>query len=65
LFIEFTYNRSVHSTINHLLSKIIYGFNPPTPLNLLSLPVNEMINLDKNKKVEMAKKLYKCLKINK
>jgi len=62
LFIEFTYNRSVHSTINHSLSKIIYGFNPPTPLNLLPLPVNEMVNLDKNKKVEMAKKLYEWLK---
>jgi hypothetical protein len=27
-FIEFTYNRSVHSTTNHLPFKIIYGFNP-------------------------------------
>jgi len=65
LFIEFTYNRSVNSTINHSISKIIYGFNPLTSLNLLSLPVNEMVNLDKNKKVEMAKKLYECLKTNK
>jgi len=65
LFIEFTYNRSVNSTINHSLSKIIYGFNPLTPLNLLSLRVNEMVILDKNKKVEMEKKLYECLKTNK
>ena len=65
MFIEFTYNRSVNSTINHALSTIIYGFNPLTPLNLLSLRVNEMVILDKNKKVEMEKKLYECLKTNK
>ena len=40
-FIEFAYNRSVHSTTNMSPFEIVYGFNPLTPLDLLPLLVNK------------------------
>ena len=49
---------SVHSTTNFSPSKIVYSFNPLTPLDLLPLPVNEMTSLDGQKKAEMVKKLH-------
>ena len=57
-FIEFAYNRSVHSTTNFSPFEIVFGFNPLTPLDLLPLQVNEMTSLDGQKKVEMVKKLH-------
>ncbi|XP_073037004.1 uncharacterized protein [Primulina eburnea] len=39
-FVEFAYNRCVHSTTNYSPFEIVYGFNPLTPLDLMSLPVN-------------------------
>ena len=60
-FIEFVYNRSVHSTTNLSPFEIVYGFNPLTPLDLLPLPVNEMTSLDGKKKAEMVKKLHESV----
>ena len=45
-FIEFAFNRSVHSTTNFSPFEIVYDFNPLTPLDLLPLLVNEMTSLD-------------------
>jgi hypothetical protein len=36
--IEFSYNRSVHSTMNVSPFQIVYGFNPHAPIDLLPLP---------------------------
>jgi hypothetical protein len=47
-FIEFAYNRSVHSTTDYSPLEIVYGFNPLTPLDLIPLPVDERISLDGN-----------------
>ena len=60
-FIEFAYNRSVHSTIDFSPFEIVYGFNPLTSLDLLPLPVNERTSLDGQKKAEMVKKLHESV----
>ena len=60
-FIEFAYNRSVHSTTIFSPFEIVYGFNPLTPLDLLPLPVNEMTSLDGQKKAGMVKKLHESV----
>ena len=36
--IEFSYNRTVHSTTSCSPFEVVYGFNPLTPLDLLSMP---------------------------
>jgi hypothetical protein len=52
-FIEFAYNRSVHSTIDFSPFEIVYSFNPLTPLDLLPLPIDEKTSFDGQKKAEM------------
>ena len=49
-FIEFVYNRTVHSSNNFSPFEIVYGFNPLTPLDLIPLPVSEISSLDGKKK---------------
>ena len=61
-FIEFAYNRSVHSTTIFSPFEIVYGFDPLTPLDLLPLPVNEITSLDGQKKAEMVKKLHESVR---
>jgi hypothetical protein len=61
-FIEFAYNRSVHSTTDFSPFEIVYGFNPLTPLDLLPLLVNERTSLDGQKKAEMVKKLHESVR---
>ena len=54
-FIEFAYNRSVHSTTDHSPFEIVYGFNPLTPLDLIPLPVDERVSFDGNQKAQVMK----------
>jgi hypothetical protein len=61
-FIEFAYNRSVHSTTDFSPFEIVYGFNPLTPLDLLPLPIDEKTSLDGQKKAEMVKKLHESVR---
>ena len=55
LFIEFTYNKSVHFTIDHSPFAIVYDFNPPISLDLIPLLVDEMISFNDNKKAYMIR----------
>jgi hypothetical protein len=57
-FIEFAYNRSVHSTTDYSSFEIVYGFNPLTPLDLIPLPVDERVSLDANQKAQVVKDLH-------
>jgi hypothetical protein len=49
-FIEFEYNRTMHTTTSYSPIEIVYGFNPFTPLDLMPLPIDEMSSLDGNKR---------------
>ena len=40
-FIEFAYNKSVHTTAGYSPFKVVYRFNLLTPFNLLPLPSKE------------------------
>ncbi|KAF7832179.1 putative gag-pol polyprotein [Senna tora] len=57
-FIEFAYNRCVHSSTDHSPFEIVYGFNPLTPLDLLPIPIDEMTRIDGKKKAEIVKQLH-------
>ena len=45
-FVEFAYNRIMHSTTSFSSFKIVYQFNPLTSMNLIPLPFEESISLD-------------------
>ena len=57
-FVEFAYNRTVHSTTGFSPFEIIYGFNPLTPMDLIPLPFEERVSLDSEKKAKMVKQLH-------
>ncbi|KAF7821762.1 Retrotransposable element Tf2 [Senna tora] len=61
-FIEFAYNRCVHSSTDHSPFEIVYGFNPLTHLDLLPIPVDERTSIDGKKKAEIVKQLHECVK---
>jgi len=50
-FIEFAYNRTMHTSTSSSPFEIVYGFNPLTPLNLIPLPIDERSSLDGHMKV--------------
>jgi hypothetical protein len=45
-YIEFAYNRSVHSATNVSPFQVVYGFNPHAPIDLLPLPPLETTCFD-------------------
>ncbi|XP_075521546.1 LOW QUALITY PROTEIN: uncharacterized protein LOC142554754 [Primulina tabacum] len=53
-----------HSTTNYSPFEIVYGFNPLTPLDLMSLPVSERLNMDGKKKAEFVRSLHEKVKAN-
>ena len=62
--VEFAYNKSVHSLTHFSPFEIVYGFNPLTHLDLLPLPVNEHVNLDRKKKADFVKQLHEKTRQN-
>jgi hypothetical protein len=57
-FVEFAYNRTVHSTTVFSPFEIVYGFNPLTPIDLIHLPFKENVSLDDEKKAKMVRQLH-------
>jgi hypothetical protein len=62
-FIEFAYNRAMHTTTSYSPFEIVYGFNPLTTLDLLSLLVDGRSSLDGQTKVELAKSLHERVQL--
>ena len=61
-FIEFAYNRSVHSTTEISPFEIVYGFNHLTPMDLIHLPIDERVSLDGNRKAQVVKTLHESVR---
>ncbi|PIK33239.1 hypothetical protein BSL78_29945 [Apostichopus japonicus] len=57
-FIEFAYNRAVHSATKKTPFEVVYGFNPLTPLEQTPLPPAEMTNLNGASKAEFIRRLH-------
>ena len=53
--VEFAYNRTIHYATKFSPFKIVYDFNPLTPLDLSPLPMSEDVKLDGKKKAEFVK----------
>ena len=58
LFIEFAYNRTVHSSTGFSPFEIVYGFNPLIVLDLLPLPLSDIASLDGTQKAEMVRVIH-------
>ncbi|KAK1595408.1 hypothetical protein QYE76_018523 [Lolium multiflorum] len=55
---EFAYNRAKHSTTTRSPFMVVYGFEPPTAIDLLPLPLHEQVNMDIDKRAQYMKKLH-------
>ncbi|KAG8481073.1 hypothetical protein CXB51_025807 [Gossypium anomalum] len=62
--IEFAYNQTVHSATKFSPFEIVYGFNPLSPLDLIPLPNDQIINIDAKKKADYVKQLHQKVKAN-
>jgi len=60
--VEFVYNKVVHNTTNCSTFEIVYGFNPLTSLDLLSMPNISACKHKDAHKVDCVKKLYERVK---
>jgi hypothetical protein len=61
--IEFSYNRSIHSTTKLSPFMVVYGFNPCAPIDLLPLPPSKILNLDITQRSEFILKSHKTTKL--
>ncbi|KAA0059666.1 Transposon Ty3-I Gag-Pol polyprotein [Cucumis melo var. makuwa] len=61
-FVEFAYNRAIHSTTHCSPFEVVYGFNPLTPLDLSPLPPNMFTSDAASSRVEYIKTLHKEIK---
>jgi len=62
-FVEFAYNRTMHSTIGFSPFKIVYGFNPLTSMDLIPLPFEERVSLDGEKKAKIVRQLHEGVRL--
>jgi len=61
--IEFAYNRVVHRTTKIYPFEVVYGFNPPTPMDLLPLPTSfDFIHKEGVAKSDFVKKMHERIK---
>jgi hypothetical protein len=63
-YIEFSYNRSLHSTTNMIPFQIVYGFVPRAPIDLLPLASSVQNNFDATQRAELILKLHATTKDN-
>ena len=63
-YVEFAYNRTVHSTTHYSPFEVVYGFSPLTPLDLSPLPITEQANLDGLKRSEQVRALHQKVRDN-
>jgi hypothetical protein len=62
--IEFSYNRSVHSTTKVSPFQLVYGFNSRAPIDLLPLPPSETTCFDASQRYEFILKMHETTKLN-
>jgi hypothetical protein len=62
--IKFAYNRSVHSTTKVSPFRVVYGFNPRAPIDLLPLPPSEMTCFDVSQRSKFILKMHETTKLN-
>jgi translation initiation factor IF-1 len=63
-YIEFAYNRSVHSTTKVSPFQVVYGFNLRAPIDLLPLPPLETTCFDASQRSEFILKMNETTKLN-
>jgi len=63
-YVEFAYNKAEHSTTKVSLFKVVYGFNPHAPIDLLPLPTTERTHNDASKHADFICKFHETTKAN-
>jgi hypothetical protein len=63
-YIEFAYNRFVHSTMKVSLFQVVYGFNPCAPIDLLPLLASKITYFDASQRSGFILKMHETTKLN-
>ncbi|KAL4285257.1 hypothetical protein GQ457_16G018730 [Hibiscus cannabinus] len=61
-FVEFAYNRSIHTTTGYSPFEVVYGFNPLTTFDLVPLPLDHISSIDGEKKADLVKSIHAKVK---